>query len=240
MSNPKDTVSKAYSNLQSLETDGSFDDVINRVQSGTYQGDAMDLVDALSLPIFMLSDALDGMNQVVKITNEINHEKMMAIIFGFLSAIFFLIPIAGEVAGSVFELASIARIAALAGALGDTAMSIYQVVSSHGNDPLDIIGLILSPLALFDAARVASAASVRRGMKEEDIKGLGSVGRKLDQVEVIKARGVCRLPTKRDVFSLESRFATSPASMPHKAAQLRDQPANAFDALGNLQVTGFL
>ncbi|KAK3945004.1 hypothetical protein QBC46DRAFT_435648 [Diplogelasinospora grovesii] len=189
--NPKDTVSKAYSNLQNLKGD-EFSTAINSVSSGTYSGDPMDLVDALSLPIFMISDAIDGMNSVVKVADQIDHEKMMAIVFGFLSAIFFFIPIAGEIAGEVAALAGISRIAALIGAAGNAAMDIYQVVDAKGNAPLAIFDLITAPLALADVGAIAKAAGIRRAMKPEELDGLGKVKNKLDIVDDIKLRGVKR------------------------------------------------
>ncbi|KAH8901623.1 hypothetical protein GQ53DRAFT_851577 [Thozetella sp. PMI_491] len=197
--NPKDTVSKAYNSLTDLRGDG-FDDAISQVTTGDYEGDPYDLVDALSLPIFMISDAIDGMNQVVDVANEIDHEKMMAIIFGFLSAIFFFIPIAGEIAGEVAALAGISRIAALIGAAGDSAMDIYNVVNNKGNAPLEIFSLITAPLAIMDIAAIAKAASIRRAMSADDVKGLGKVKDKLDIVDDIKSKGAtCSLPAKREL-----------------------------------------
>ncbi|KAH8901597.1 glycoside hydrolase [Thozetella sp. PMI_491] len=224
--NPKDTVSKAYGNLQNL-LNGDLDTVIAQVADNTYGGSPADLVDALSLPIFMISDAIDGMNQVVKIADEIEKEKMEAIIFGFLTAIFFFIPVAGEIAGEVFGLAGIARIAALIGAAGNSAMDIYTIVDDPDNAPLAIFDLITEPLAVLDVAAIAKAAKIRRGMKDEDVEGLGKVKPKLDKVEKIKEKGYCTSKPKK------KRDVLAKASIPHNAMSLA-----ALNGHGDMMVGG--
>jgi hypothetical protein len=143
------------------------------------------------------------MNEVVKVADEIDHEKMMQIIFGFLTAILFLLPVAGEVVGTVAALANIAKVLAAAGVLGNVAMGVYGVVESKGNDPMAIFDLIMAPLGLASSVSVGKAANIRRAMNPENIKKLGRVGDRLKMVEDVKAKGgVCRL-AKRDLESWE-------------------------------------
>jgi hypothetical protein len=95
--------------------------LLEAIKGGYYLGDPMDAVDALALPVFLISKAIQNMDKVVEIANEIQHAELMAIIFAFLCALFFFVPVAGEIVGEVAELASAARIAELLGTLGDTA-----------------------------------------------------------------------------------------------------------------------
>lgn len=183
--NPKDTVSGAHDRLQTLP--GQLSTSLDQMTKGSFSGNALDLVDALSMPIFMVSEALDQMNVIVSVADEIDREKRMAIIFAFLSAIFFFIPVAGEVAGSVAAMAGIARIAELIGAAGNSAMDIYTIVNDPANAPLAIFDLVLTPLSLGDLAMMAKAASARRGMSEGDVGKLGkTMKNKLDLIEAAK------------------------------------------------------
>ena len=79
-------------------------------------------IDAISMPILMIADAVENMDSIVKTAEKIDKKKRQAMIFAFLSALFFLVPVAGEVIGTLTTFAGIARIAALIGELGALAM----------------------------------------------------------------------------------------------------------------------
>lgn len=186
--NPKDTITSAHDRISGLP--GQMSDALDQMKRGEFGGLAMDLVDALSMPVFMVSDALDQMGQIVEIADEMEKAKRQAIIFAFLSALFFFIPVAGEVAGAIAGMAGIARIASLIGTLGTVAMDAYDIVNTPENAPLAIFDLILAPLALGDITRVSKAASIKRGMSQDDIGKLGGkLKSRLDLVEM--AKGAC-------------------------------------------------
>ncbi|CRG90584.1 hypothetical protein PISL3812_07628 [Talaromyces islandicus] len=187
--NPKDVISDAHGRIQDLPD--QLKEAVSGLQKGGYGYNADDLVDALSLPVFMVSDALEQMQTIVDVADEIDKEKRKAIIFAFLSAILFFVPVAGEIAGSVAALAGIARIISLIGVAGDAAMDIYTVVDDPENAPLAIFNLILAPLALGDIAMVSRAASTRRGMSEDSISKLGGSTRKRMSL-IDTAKGTCR------------------------------------------------
>lgn len=85
-----------------------------------------------------------------------------------LGAVFFFIPVVGEVAGSVFESDAITAITALR-ATGNAAQDIYTLVDIPENAPVEIFGLMLEPLALSNLASVSRAAKARRGMSGNDV-----------------------------------------------------------------------
>ncbi|KAH8892724.1 glycoside hydrolase, partial [Thozetella sp. PMI_491] len=183
--NPKDTASKAHDNLK--DAPSQVTDVLGQIKQDKYGGSAEDVVDAISIPLFMLEEALENMDQVVEVADEIDEAKRKAIIFAFLSALLFFIPIAGEIAGAIAGVAAIARIAALIGTLGDVAMDIYSLVDDPSNAPLAIFGLITGPLAIMDIAQIAKAARVKRGMATDDVKKLGdNVSAKVAKLDKIK------------------------------------------------------
>lgn len=188
VANPKDVVSKGLDNAKSLGP--QIDSIVSQLRLDGWFGDGGDLIDSLSMPIFMLASATENMEMVDDIADKIDEEKRKAFILAFLSAIFLIIPVIGEVLSSVAELADIGVILSLIGAAGNAATDIYTIVDDPANAPLAIFDLILSPLALADVAKIAKAADLRRAMKEEDVAKLG--GKLEGRMKTIeKVKGTC-------------------------------------------------
>jgi hypothetical protein len=170
--NPKDVVRKALSNSNDL-TD-QINDAVTSLMLNAYDGDAFELVDSISLPVLMIAEAVDSMAQVETAADKINEEKRKAQILAFIGAILFFVPIAGEVLGSVAELADIASIIFILGVAGNTALDVYTIVDDPQNAPLAIFSLILEPLSLANLVTITKAANIRRGMSDDDIAKLGT------------------------------------------------------------------
>ncbi|KAJ5364022.1 Peptidoglycan-binding Lysin subgroup [Penicillium cataractarum] len=187
--NPKDIVSNARDKLNGLAP--QLDDALRQMRNWLYLPSGDDLADAISLPVFMISDAVDSMEKIKDIADEIQEEQRKAIILGFLSALFFFIPVVGEVVGSFVELANIGRIISLVGATGNAALDIYTIVNDPANAPLAIFSLVLAPLAITDIVALSKAAGVRRGMSSDTLRAFGDVvNAKLDTITRIK--NVCK------------------------------------------------
>jgi len=155
--NPKDTVEEAYDNLQGLLPD--LRQRLPGIRKGEYSNSVDDLVDALIVPVFMIDEAVEGMHTIAGIGEQIDNQRRKAIIFAFLTAILFFIPIVGKIASAVAGVAAIARIAALIGSLGELALGIYEIVDDPDNAPMAIFTMLLGPLVLGDIAKVTRAAS---------------------------------------------------------------------------------
>ncbi|RHZ44851.1 uncharacterized protein CDV56_103313 [Aspergillus thermomutatus] len=184
---PRDVVTEAHGRLQDLKP--QLDDAVRRVKEGTYLGLTDDLVDAVSLPIFMVADAVENMKSIVKVAEEMDREKRKAILFAFLSASFFFVPVVGEIVSGLTSLVTIGRIVALMGTVGNVALDIYTVVDDDKNAPLAIFNLILAPLALLDIARVSRAANFRRAMPGDELSKLGDkLAARMDMISRIKDR----------------------------------------------------
>ncbi|KAL2860831.1 uncharacterized protein BJX67DRAFT_386278 [Aspergillus lucknowensis] len=185
--NPKDVVDDAYYNLKRLQPD--LEDVVQVVKNDDYFGDINELVDAVSMPVFMVSDAIENMQSIVEIAEEIEEAKAKAILFAFLTAIFFFVPVVGEVMGAVSSLANIGRIVALLGAAGNVALDVYTILDDPENAPLAIFSLILTPLSLMDVVKIGQAARARRGMPASDVAKLGDrLAGRLNLVSKLKDR----------------------------------------------------
>ncbi|OKL59809.1 hypothetical protein UA08_04952 [Talaromyces atroroseus] len=188
--NPKDVVTAATANATDLL--GQIADVLESMQSGLYDGDFMDVVDSISIPIMMINSSITEMATIETVADEITKERRMEIIMAFFGAVLFLVPIAGELMGSVAELAEIGSIVSAVGSAGNIAFDIYSVASDPNNAPLAIMTAIFEPLALLDIAKVAKAASIRRGMSATDVAKLGNqVKPILDKIDSIKSASAC-------------------------------------------------
>ncbi|KAK0724372.1 hypothetical protein B0H67DRAFT_606956 [Lasiosphaeris hirsuta] len=163
---------------------------ITKLKAGTYDGTAADLVDATALPVFMIEEAVTNIKTISDTIDEMEEERRKEHNPG--------LPVRNPVLRSA--LASIGRVIAILGTAGQVALDIYSVVDSKGNDPLDIFGLVLAPLAVFDVVRIGKAAARARGTTDQDIGKLAkNVKAKMDLVR--KANSACELP-KRNVFPM--------------------------------------
>ena len=189
VTNPKTLVQKALENSNGLADQLQW--AVLDLQNDCYGGDPSALVDAVSLPVIMIAQAVDSMAEVAEVAEKIDEEKRKALILAFIGAILFLVPIAGEILGSVAELADIASIIAIMGVVGNAALDVYNVIDDPKNAPLAIFSLILEPLALLDLVKIQKAANIRRGMSDADVAKLGGkVASRMGTVK--KLIGACR------------------------------------------------
>ena len=194
VANPKDIVQKGLANAQTIP--GQIDDIVSQLRVDAWWGNGADLIDSLSMPIFMLAAATENMAQVEEIADKIDDAKKKAFILAFLSAIFLIIPVIGEVASAVAEIGDIAAITSLIGAVGNSALDIYTIVDDPNNAPLAIFDLILEPLALADIAKLNKAATARRLMTAEDVAKLGDkVSGRMNTIEKVKGKCIPSLDT---------------------------------------------
>ncbi|KAM3457581.1 hypothetical protein MY3296_001013 [Beauveria thailandica] len=203
--NPREVIDKGREKLDSIIP--TIDDVLSLVKQNRYAGLVGDLVDAISVPIVMAQQSVVNMQQANDIGKKIDDEKKKNFILMFLSAILFLIPFVGEVAGAIGVMAGVARIIAIVGELGSVALDVYSLVDSKGKDPFAIAGLLFAPLALYDVAAVAAAAALRRGMRATQISALGVEAKQtLDKIDRIKGRKSASgssCPVKREMMPMK-------------------------------------
>ncbi|KAL6825858.1 hypothetical protein J3E69DRAFT_380961 [Trichoderma sp. SZMC 28015] len=191
VANPKEIVKKGLENAETLGP--QIDSIITTLKLDGWIGEGSDLIDSLSMPIFVIASATEKMGLVESIADKIEEENTKAIILGFLTAIFLFIPIVGEIVGTVAELADVAVIVGLIGAAGNAGMDIYTIVDDPDNALLAIFDLILSPLALEDVVKISRAAEIRRGMTGDEVAKLGDyIKSMMDTIEKVKGKCVTR------------------------------------------------
>lgn len=192
ISNPKDQIFKALDNIGPMG--GDIETAIFEIEALLYPASAHDLVDAMAIPVLMVGEAIKAMQAVVKTAEEIEEAQKKEFILLFLSAVLFIVPAIGEGLAAI-GLATLGRVLSLLGEAGSAAQGIYDLASSDVSGPLEIIGLVFgSAGGIFDAAKVARAAKVRRDMSPNDVGKLGDdVKGSLNKIAKILQNGVCRL-----------------------------------------------
>ncbi|KAH9242439.1 hypothetical protein K456DRAFT_1716161 [Colletotrichum gloeosporioides 23] len=95
-----------------------------------------------------------------------------------LSIILFVLPFAGEVVGAAFGgAAMVARIAAVIGEIGNTALTIESIVSDPASAPFAVLSLLIGPYGgaseRTSSQAIAEAAAARRALSADKIKLFG-------------------------------------------------------------------
>lgn len=160
------------------------------MQMFTYEGEPEEVVDAASLPIFMIEQSVDTMAEIIKLGEEIEKEQEKLFLQLFLTFLLMLVPIVGQAVGSVAGLLNVGRLIVVLGEMGAGAVGIYDVIQNP-DDPLAIFGLILGVGALADLTKVTKAASLRRSFDDASIGKMGT-GFSSNMGKVNSAMRMCR------------------------------------------------
>lgn len=150
--NPKDVVTTAQGGIKTLLLNLLATEM--EMASGHFPGSWEDAVDGLSLPVFMIQQAIENMDTVKDIGGEEEEREKKELIFKILTVVCLVLPFAGEAGAALFSAAWIARMAAMLADAGDIAMSIQQIADDPSSAPMAIMGLLIGSIPGF--AREAS------------------------------------------------------------------------------------
>ncbi|OAA54596.1 killer toxin subunits alpha/beta [Niveomyces insectorum RCEF 264] len=141
--NPKDVVEKAGAGIDALRDeldDKTFDLILDAWDSDNPD----DIAQALALPVFMVADAVDSMQQVKAIGKQVQDEKKKDLILEILQGVLFLIPFVGEAAGALGRIgASIARLLLAFDQLANAGLGVYSIVEDPSMAPVAIMGMLM-------------------------------------------------------------------------------------------------
>ncbi|KND95324.1 Killer toxin subunits alpha/beta [Tolypocladium ophioglossoides CBS 100239] len=179
---PGDIVTKGLDRIKGLPD--YIDGVLVSMKLGGYIGDELELVDSLSLPIFMLASATESMGTIVQISDEIIAEQRKVFRRAFLYTFFLILPLIGEIIDSLADLAEIGLITDLVGGVGYSVIDIYTIVYDPGSPPIAVLDKFLSPQVL------ANAAKAHYSLCTKEVAKLGDkVKARMDTVD--KLKGTC-------------------------------------------------
>jgi chitinase len=149
------------------------------IQLGVWDGEEDDVTQTVSLPVFMLVQAVDSMDEIKKLGEEEEQkeaEKKKEFILEMVGIALMFIPFVGEAATALSGVATLARIAAIAGDAAGVGLGIYEFVRDPSSALMDLLGITFGLRGLAMAARDADgfermAAAARR------LRADGSIGR---------------------------------------------------------------
>lgn len=176
--NPKDIVTHTIGNVDDLET-LLFARRLD-VLLGTYNGLASDVVQVMSVPVFLLVQTVDGMEQVKVLAEkqeEEDREKRKNFILEIVGALLFVVPFIGEEAAMAAGLTSLARAVTIIGEVGNAAFGVYAVVDDPGSAMFAVMGMLFGVRGIAKSARDGKGfrdmADKRAGWADADIAKLG-------------------------------------------------------------------
>jgi hypothetical protein len=189
VSNPKDTVTAAMTNITA--TQFSMLAIEIDLISGLWYGSTNDIVQVNSMPVLMLQQALDAMSKAKSMGSSQKAQDTKNLILEILSVVFMFIPFLDDIVPAAL---AAARIGALIGDAGSLAITIQEIVSDPGSAPLAILGVIGGAGAtLADVGNMAKLASARRGIPEDTITGIGPTFRSLDDELKAIQKPACKI-----------------------------------------------
>ncbi|KAF5528333.1 Mutanase [Colletotrichum aenigma] len=175
VSNPKDVIEAALPSISDLSMR-----VLNMyVMAGLgYADDTGDMVTAVAMPVLMLEGVIENMKEIKRIGAAQRDLLKKRLVLEILSIVLFVLPFAGEVVGAAFGgAAMVARIAAVIGEFGNTALTIESIVSDPVSAPFAVLSLLIGPYGgaseRTSSQAIAEAAAARRALSADKIKLFG-------------------------------------------------------------------
>lgn len=181
--NPKELITDIMPKVNSLQTSVAatlFDTLL-----GLWEGSYNDVNQVVSLPIFMFSQAVQTMQTVKDVGENIAEKEAQHLILTILSAILFFIPFIGELVAIATGLRIIARVAATIGAVGDGSLAAAEIFKNPESAPMLILGMF-APGNIRGPKQFEEMANARRKMSPDDVLKMGpEIKRQDDLVQSI-------------------------------------------------------
>jgi hypothetical protein len=137
-----------------------------------WQGSAADIITALAVPVFMVQNTIDEMEDAKELGEQVEKEEAKNQLILILSLVFMIVPLLGELAAVAADLTQVARLVAIAGVPGNTALGIQYIVENPEMAPFAILDM-LSGGRLKSPKEFKEAAAFRCAMSLDSIKAMG-------------------------------------------------------------------
>jgi len=121
-------------------------------------GDSADVINASTIPIFMLEPSVESMGLVVDTANEVGEAEKKQAILALVTSFLLVLPLEGSSIGAA-SLATLGRMITLVSELGNAALAIYSVVEDQNNTIYEIFAALLRSPKSFQVA-----GAKKRGM----------------------------------------------------------------------------
>jgi hypothetical protein len=108
--------------------------------SGNGDGSSLDPVQVLAMPVTMVQQAVESIQQVKAIGQTEEDLKKKELILTIVGAVLAIVPFVGDAAAAAAGLASLARAITLIGEVANGAFSIYDIVGDPQSAPWPSLG----------------------------------------------------------------------------------------------------
>lgn len=169
--NPKDIVTKAMGNQGNLRN--TLVAQTFNVGMGLWNGSNADVVAALAIPVFLMQNAIEGMEEAKELGDKEEKEEAKSKLLTILSVAFLVVPFLGEAAAVSAGATTMARVIAMIGAGANTGLALQTVIEDPNMAPFAIMDL-LSLGRLKAPKDYVNAVKFRGAMKDTDISALGT------------------------------------------------------------------
>jgi len=198
---PKEIFEKTGGGISNLQT--SIIATSLELALGQWIGSAEEAVDTLAPAVFMVSQAVDSMNDIKDLATEVEEKERINLILTIVGAAVMLIPIVGQIGGALTSVAQIARIGLMLGLTADIAITALSII----NDPDSAVAVLIGMAAGLNGVgrspktyRAGSAA--RRALDRKTLDGFGATFKKHNDVleKIVPVKQVCKIG-KRDEYT---------------------------------------
>ncbi|OQE35495.1 hypothetical protein PENCOP_c013G05759 [Penicillium coprophilum] len=176
---PKDIISKSGGKFDQLELD--IVTTWAEMMFGFWDGDYDDAVEAVSLLLFMLAQAVESMEEVKQLGKEKKELEETELILKIPTAVLVVVPFIGEIAGEIAGLAWVIEAAVVVDIFGSTALGVYDAVKNKTSPAVAVVDILLGAAGRKMGGNHSKAASKRWEMGAEDVSNLGDVFKRHDE-----------------------------------------------------------
>lgn len=181
VSDPKDIVTEGIGNLD--EVKHNLRSTRLEIMLGVWDGPVDDVLQVLSVPVFMLGEAVEGMRDAKELgedqeewEEEQARDKAKQLILTIVGAVLFVVPFVGEIGAALAGAATLARIALIAGETANLAFGIYGMVDDPNSALMGVLGMMFG---LGGITRVGRTPKGFKAMaaKRADLRTSGGVSK---------------------------------------------------------------
>jgi chitinase len=181
--NPKDIVTSGIGNVDELRNMT----IAHRLEIslGIYDGNPDDVIQVISVPVFLLEQAIEGMGKAKELADkqeEMDRDAQKNLILTIVGAVLFIVPFAGAGGAAALGATSLARVLLIIGEAANIAYTVYGVVDDPDSALMAVMGLLMgaagatrgprTPTGFKDMAtkraKLTSTASLGSGFKTKD------------------------------------------------------------------------
>jgi hypothetical protein len=174
VANPKDIITQALPKIGGLQT--TIAARLTDLAYGAWYGPTDDVLQVISMPVFMIQQALESMAHVKAIGEEQAKRDKISLILEILGIVFIFVPFLDDVLPEVEALDGIWGLVAAAGNVG---LTIQAIIADPESAPVQLLGLLTAGGSRSEEdfcrdGRVAEGHRRRRYKQDwENLPGLG-------------------------------------------------------------------